>query len=449
MKEVRVFVPFGAVGIGVGDEAFQAGLDLNPDVISSDCGSTDSGPYYLGTGNGKYARESVKSDLRKMVVAGAKRGIPVTLGTVGTCGVDRSVDEAVAIIKEIAQEEGISPKIAKIYTEQNKEKIAEMYRNGKIVALEGAPKIDEKTILSCEHIVALAGVEPYIEALKHGADVVVCGRSTDTAVIASYPIMQGCGEAVSWHAAKVTECGNLCTTEPFGGGAFVTINKDSFTVEATTKGASCTPYTVSAHMLYENSDPIRLTEPGIVIDTTNSKYEQLAGGRVRVTGTEIEHKPYTMKLEGSRAAGYQTASLTGVRDRDVMRDPWRWLNSLEAFVSAKLDKLGFDRKTYSVQLAPYGYNAVYGGEVPEGFVPNEIGVLLRVTADTQKLASEVARVYNPFLLHHPATQEKQMPSFAFPFSPNEFERGKLYEFVLHHVAMIDNFKEMLRIEYEF
>jgi hypothetical protein len=31
-----------------------------------------------------------------------------------------------------------------------------------------------------------------------------------------------------------------------------------------------------------------------------------------------------------------------------------------------------------------------------------------------------------------------MPTFAFPFSPPEMERGALYEFCLHHTLTLDD-----------
>lgn len=449
MKKCRVFVPFGAIGMGISDEAFKRGVELKPDVISSDAGSTDSGPFYLGTGNCKYARDAVKRDVKMMVCAGAALKIPVTIGSSGTCGVDGSVDEMADIIHEISAEEGLQLKIAKIYSEQSTEKIAKMYDDKRLQAMTGAPEISREKILECEHIVGLAGIEPFIEAFKHGADVVICGRATDTAVIAAYPIYKGCNEAMSWHAAKTTECGCICTTDPFEGGVFVEIDETGFTVEATSVTSSCTPYTISAHLLYENSDPIKLREPGICIDTSQAIYTQLEGGKVRVEGTTIEKQPYSIKLEGARAVGYQTASLTGIRDRAVMADPYRWINRLEEFGKQKLNALGISQDEYSVCITPYGYNAVYGGAVPENYIPNEICILFRATAKTQELATKIAKVYNPYLLHYPVEEGKQMPSFAFPFSPNEFERGKQYEFVLYHLAQIANFNEMFRIEYEF
>ena len=45
MANVKTFVPYGAVGLNCTEEAFEAGLAMHPDIISSDAGSTDSGPY--------------------------------------------------------------------------------------------------------------------------------------------------------------------------------------------------------------------------------------------------------------------------------------------------------------------------------------------------------------------------------------------------------------------
>jgi hypothetical protein len=37
----------------------------------------------------------------------------------------------------------------------------------------------------------------------------------------------------------------------------------------------------------------------------------------------------------------------------------------------------------------------------------------------------------------PLTEDEPMPTFAFPFSPAETDRGPLYEFCLHHVCELD------------
>src|SRR5690625_8049799 len=116
--ECKVFVPFGALGIGMTRKEFEQGLKFEPDIICSDAGSTDSGPYYLGTGTSKYARESVKEDLRLMIKGGQKLSIPVAVGSAGTCGVNRSVDELEEICVGRCKEEYIEATIAQRSAEQ-------------------------------------------------------------------------------------------------------------------------------------------------------------------------------------------------------------------------------------------------------------------------------------------------------------------------------------------
>ena len=52
----RVLVPSGVLGLGFDSDALAAGIDTKPDIIAIDGGSTDSGPFYLGTGTSKYSR---------------------------------------------------------------------------------------------------------------------------------------------------------------------------------------------------------------------------------------------------------------------------------------------------------------------------------------------------------------------------------------------------------
>ena len=448
MPKCRIFVPYGAVGLDCAEDAFAAGLAMKPDIISSDAGSTDSGPYYLGSGNGKYATTAVKRDLKRMILGAHSLGIPMTIGSAGTCGSNLGVDEAARICEEICKENGLHKKIAKIYTQQDREIIKKKYREGKIHALEGAPERTEKTFDECSTIVALSGAEPFQKALAEGADIVIGGRATDTAVIAAYPLMKGCDEASCWHAAKVAECGGVCTSAGLPGCVFIEIDEKGFNVHAVKPGSEVSEYSVAAHLLYENADPIVLKEPGVCIDTTYSTYKNISPTNVRVEGTKISHMPYTMKLEGAGPVGYQTISIVGIRDRKIMKDPMVWVNAVETQGKQKLAKTGINPATYSLNFKVFGYNAVSGMPVPEGYVPNEVGVILTVTADTQALATQVAKAFNPLLLHLNIFPERQMPSFAFISSPAEIEKGSIYEFKLYHVVSIDDPLELVRISFQ-
>ena len=59
-----------------------------------------------------------------------------------------------------------------------------------------------------------------------------------------------------------------------------------FTVELMAESAPTTPYTVSAHMLYENSNPFQLYGPGGHLDVTDATYSALDEGRSPVTDSK-------------------------------------------------------------------------------------------------------------------------------------------------------------------
>ena len=68
-----------------------------------------------------------------------------------------------------------------------------------------------------------------------------------------------------------------------------------------------------------------------------------------------------------------------------------------------------------------------------------------VTAQTQATATDIARLCNPFLLHFPLSSTESLPTFSFPYSPVESERGALYEFALNHVLELKDPMENFRL----
>lgn len=449
MKSCKVFVPYACIGFGEPQEIFDLGLAEKPDVIATDAGSTDSGPYYLGTGSVKYAEGAVKRDVRQCVMGAHKLGVPLLIGSCWTCGVDDGVERVEQMIREICKEEGIhGKKIVKIYTEQSPQLMKQKYLEGKIHPLLNAPEIDENTFESCSHIVALGGVEPFLSALEEGADIVLSGRCTDTAIIAAMPIFKGCNVAAAWHGGKICECGPCCTSKPIDNGVILTVDEEGFTIKTLDPDSTCTPYSCSAHMLYENADPFVMVEPSHTLDVRSAKYTQLEDGSVRVVGAQYNKKPYTMKLEGAGPSGYQTISIVGILNKDVLHDPMAWINGLAEYMTNKMIEQHYPMNDFSFDLRPYGWNAVTGVDIePGSFMPREIGVLLVVTAKTQELAHEVAKAFNPQLLHFCQEKGSLLRTYAFPFSPNEIDKGILYEFKLNHCVEVDSPMELVRFEH--
>jgi len=433
----KILIPSGALGLGYDRNALMRGIEHKPDLIAIDGGSTDSGPHYLGTGTSKYSRSSIKSEWRELMQARAMANVPLVIGTAGTCGADDAVDWLLDITNEIATETGQDVTVAVLKSGQPADRVMRALDQGRITPLEPVIDVDHNLLQSCTNIVALAGAEQIQAALNTGADIVIAGRTTDTATIAALPLARGCHAGGAWHGAKIGECGALATTNPSSGTIMITFDADGFTVEPMGQNARATPYTVSAHMLYENSNPLQLYEPGGHLDVTGATYTALDDRRVRVTdSTWVPSDAYTVKLEGARCGGYQCVSLALIREARYVQNIETWTEAVEENCRQKAqERIEGD---FTLELRIIGLNATLGAQDVNAQIGTEVGVLGIVTAPTEMVAKEVAKMLNPYLLHMPLTEDEEMPTFAFPFSPNEMNRGEIYEFCLNHVMELDD-----------
>jgi acyclic terpene utilization AtuA family protein len=434
---VRVLVPTGMIGAGFTAESVERGIALGADVIAVDGGSTDSGPHYLGSGQPKTAAAAVARDLRILLRAAAGAGIPLIVGSCGTSGVDAGVDWVAAMVADVLAAERLDLRVATIHSEQDPVDLAARLAAGAVHPLPPHGPLDPDVLLGCTHVVGVMGHEPIAAALAAGADVVLAGRATDTALAAAVPLMRGMPPGPTWHAAKVVECGGQCTTNPRAGGVLATIDRTGFTIEPLDPGAACTPTSVAAHMLYETADPFRMREPAGTLDVTGATYRALDARVVRVEGSAFEPaQRYTVKLEGARRTGFQTMSFTGIRDPHILARIEEWAALLEAVLVDRVGQtLGLSvGGDYDVDVRLYGHNAVLGALDPATGPPREVGVMLLVQAGDQATATAVAKIANPLMLHLPTPDMAHLPSLAFPTSPAETERGAVHEFVLNHVV---------------
>ncbi|GFE51015.1 hypothetical protein So717_27680 [Roseobacter cerasinus] len=444
----RVLIPSGALGLNYDPEALARGVAARPDIIAVDGGSTDSGPSYLGRGVSKYARASTKLEWAGLMKARAIAGVPLVIGTAGTCGTDAAVDWMLDITREIATEQGTSLKVAVLRSSQDIGRVAESFEAGNIAPLPGAPDVTAQDIQACSNIVALAGAEQISAALQTGADIVIAGRTTDTAIIAALPLMQGCHGGGAWHGAKIGECGALCATNPQSGVIMIDFDDAGFTVTPMADGAHASPHTVSAHMLYENSDPFILHEPGGHLDVTGARYTALDETSVRVEGSKwVPSDRYTVKLEGARPAGCRTVLMALLRDPRYVANAALWAEDIVTKCTAKvLDRMDITAEEFTLEIRLMGHSASFGMLETRHADPVEIGVIGIITAPTEDQAAEIGKLLNPYLLHHPLTQEEEQPTFAFLFSPPDMHQGTVYEFALHHVMHLTDPMDAFRLE---
>ncbi|MFJ6699429.1 acyclic terpene utilization AtuA family protein [Streptomyces sp. NPDC091272] len=445
---VKVYVPQGSLGVGIFPEEIDYALASNPDVIALDAGSTDSGAAYLAKGVSKNDRGSVKKDLELLMHAQRVAGVPILIGTAGQAGGDKNVDWTRDIALEIAREQGYALKIALLYSEQSPQLVKQKLAEQKISNLPPLGDLDESTIDSCLHIVALMGPEPYFAALEAGADIIIGGRASDPAVIAAFPLWKGASPGPCWHAGKIAECGGQATSANTGQrGVMIQIHADGFDVEPVDPQVKATVETISGHLLYENKNPWKLTEPGGELDVTACQYTQLTESKVRVTGSVWNPQPYTMKLEGASGNLFQTIMIVGIADPDVLADPQTFHDKMLTTLKQRATSAtGLAEDEFHISLRMYGWNGVSGMAPPEGSVPLEIGLMGVITAKSQALASNIAKACNPYFFHMPIRMGMELPSYGWAFTPGDIDRGAVYQFELNHVVSVDDPLELVRME---
>lgn len=454
MTEVRVLSATGMLGSGFMESSFERGIALKPHVIGCDGGSTDPGPAHLGSGEPFFSREATKRDLRLMLKGRSALDVPLIVGSCGMAGGDAGVAWMRDIVLEIARQHGYRFRLALVRSEQDTEYLKQRYRQGRILPLDPAPPLSEAVIDRSAHIVAVMGHEPIAAAIRGGAQVVLAGRATDTALFATVPLMRGAGAGPAWQAAKTLECGTASTVQrKRPDSIFAWVRDDHFDVEPLDPEARCSPQSVASHTLYENADPFLITEPDGVIDSRHARYEAINDRAVRVYGSEF-HKSdrVTIKLEGAELAGYQTIIVAGVREPFILRQLDSWLDGMRAKFAIRVQEL-FDGRVgpddYSIRVRVYGRDGVMGKLEPRAAeIGHEVGLLFTITTAEQATATAIAKSFAHFGLHYPIPEWRGLISgLAFPLTPAEVEKGPVYRFNLNHVVVPDNPLEMFRTEF--
>ena len=451
MNEIKIFALNGQLGYGFPEDSYKTGIAKNPDIIGVDAGSSDGGPAFLGSGTSLTDEKAVKRDLEFVLPDAVGRKIPFIIGSAGTSGGEPHISRDIKLIKQIAREKNLHFKIAVIHSEVSKDYIRRKFREEKIHPLgDYVPQLTEEIIENTVRVVGQMGVTPFIRALDTGADVIVAGRSCDTAIYACLPIKKGFSPALSFHAAKVMECGAYCCTPGEGAdGMFATIRQNDFILESVNKHRDVSPISVAAHTLYEQGHPSVFFEPDGAVICTDCKFEQYDNDpkKVRVEGTKFDPAKgkWTIKLEGAVLEGYRTISIAGVRD------PYMIKHIDEVIKGVKYNTectMGSEESTgYSLRFRVYGKNAVMGELEYMPCTSHELGIVIETVAKDQNTANAICAITRSFLLHYPYPERRTTGgNIAIPFSPSDIPMGPVYKFGIYHLVDVDDPNELFSIE---
>jgi hypothetical protein len=300
---------------------------------------------------------------------------------------------------------------------------------------------------------AYIGAAPIVDALNRGADVVITGRSTDTALTYA-PMIHAFGWARdAWDrlaagvvAGHINECGAQATggnslvgwpaipdlgdvgypiIEAYADGTFVVTKHDG-------TGGTVTVPVVAEQILYEMGDPRSYITPDVVADFTTIQLRQDGSDRVRVHGVRGAPATDMLKVSISYSAGYKAVGTLVYGWPDAV-DKAR---AADRVLRERLDRLG--AKFDAVRTEFVGWNSTHGhlaGPPPADMPEVELRVAVRST--DRNAVETFSREIAPLILTGPPT----VTGFAGG-------RPRVQEIVAYWPALIDRtqIEPSLRVE---
>jgi len=263
---------------------------------------------------------------------------------------------------------------------------------------------------------AYIGAFPLAEALATGAQVVIAGRSTDTA-LALAPMIHRYGWqpddydklAAGTIAGHIIECGAQCAggncqvdwqsipdmadigypiVEAEPDGSFV-VTKHS------AAGGRVTVDSIKEQLLYELGDPQRYITPDCVADFTTIHLTGAGPHRVRVTGICGAQRPPSLKLSIAYTSGWKAIGTL----------VYSWPQALEKaqaadrIVRARLAALGLTFDEIYTEF--FGVNACHGPAAPPNPDPPEVQLRIGIRGQDKKAVDRFTRELIPLVLNGP------------------------------------------------
>ncbi len=319
-----------------------------------------------------YAADFVSSVLKPNLKEIARQRVKI-LSNAG--GVNpRACGEAVRAVVKAA---GLDLKVAVVEGDDLLARSGEFSAIKEMYSSEAFPAAEKLASIN-----AYLGAFPIAEALKHGADIVITGRSVDSAVT-----LGACIHEFGWTRDDVDRlaagslCGHVleCGAQATGGNftdwesvadtlwdigypiAEVTADGVFTIAKPEGTGGAVTLGTVGEQMLYEIGDPQAYVLPDVVCDFSGVTIEQAGANRVKVSGARGLPAPDSYKVSTTYEDGFRTGSVSFFYGEDAAARARLYANSALKRARAKLRALNapdYDE----VLIEVMGDESLYGAE---------------------------------------------------------------------------------------
>jgi hypothetical protein len=384
-----------------------------------------------------YARDFIGA-IESVLPAIANRGVRVIANAGGV-----NPPACADAVREVAKKHGVSDKvrIGVVTGDDLLPRIDELIAGGHALAnMETGEPLStvRDRVLSAN---AYIGSVPIVEALERGANVVITGRSTDTALTMAPLRYEFKWAGDNWDrlsagiiAGHIIECGAQCSggnclydwknipdlanigypiVEGHADGTFVIYKHPN------TGGRISVP-SVTEQCVYEMGDPHSYITPDVIADFTSIRLEQVGENRVRVFG--ITGRPATDKLKVSIAyrAGYKAVGTLAYSWPDALPKA----ELADRVLRDRLKNLGL--KLDHILTEFVGVSATHGRLAGDPGDPPEVQLRVGVRGTDKASVERFTRELAPLVLNGPPS----VTGFAGG-------RPKVEEIVAYWPALID------------
>ena len=450
MTRVSCIVPTGHLSYApLEPESFYRGLELRPGAVIADAGSCDIGPYPLGANMAASPEEWQRFDLDHMLRGARQLQAPMLVSSCNDTGTNEGVDKFVRIIRDIAREQRLAPfKLASIRHTLDKSVLIQALKRGeRIAGLDGRPDLTLDVLERTDALVPVMGAEPFVEALRQGADVVLASRASDCCPFAAFAIANGIPRDVAYYWGKVLECASFACEPYMAKESIIGVAEaDRIQVTPMHPDQRCTPASLAGHAMYERNDPFHEAVAGGEIDMTQVVYKQLDETTTEVRGMRFNAAPdYCIKIEGAGRVGERCYVMVGVRDPQTIATIDQAIAWAKEKVAAWYGPLGQD---YQLYYHVYGKNAVMGElETARAIQSHELGIAVEVIAPSLALAEKIATLAARSIFYARIPTKGTAGGGAF-LTEDVLVGKPAYEWTLNHVMRIDNPHDYFTIDVE-
>ncbi len=305
------------------------------------------------------------AQLREVLPACVERGIRVISNAGGVNPL-----ACRAAVEKLAKEMGLADRVrvGVVLGDGFYERLDEILASGETLSHmdDGRPLTEvRERVLSAN---AYLGAGPIVQALEMGANVIVAGRVTDTAVTLGPMIHEFGWRTDDWDrlaagviAGHIIECGTQCTGGNFTdwhlvksfeniGYPLVEASPDgSFTVtKHPGTGGLVSVHTVSEQLVYEMGTPAYIS-PDCVAHFDSVHLEQEGPDRVRVTGARGAPAPERLKVSISYDDGFRSFGRLMISGPDALAKArkvaevfWTCVGGRDAWEDTRTQFVGWD-----------------------------------------------------------------------------------------------------------